>query len=95
VWLAKSGLAGIEIAQQILPDGILLDVMMPELDGVATLTKIRTLPAIAQIPVVLLTARTQYSDRVQLADLQVLGVIVKPFDPMTLVDQVAVAFGWE
>jgi CheY-like chemotaxis protein len=95
VWLAKSGLAGIEIAQQILPDGILLDVMMPELDGLATLAKIRNMPVIAQIPVVLLTARTQYSDRSQFADLQVLGIIVKPFDPMTLVDQVAVAFGWE
>jgi DNA-binding response OmpR family regulator len=53
------------------------------------------MPVIAQIPVVLLTARTQYSDRAQFAHLQVLGVIVKPFDPMTLVNQVAGAFGWE
>jgi two-component system, OmpR family, alkaline phosphatase synthesis response regulator PhoP len=94
VWLASSGLAGIALAQEIIPDGILLDVMMPELDGLLTLTKIRATPTIADIPVVLLTARNQDRDRSQFDHLHVLGTIIKPFDPMTIVDRVAAAFGW-
>lgn len=94
VWLASSGGEGLELAQQHLPDAILLDVMMPVLDGLATLEKIRTTPSIKSIPVALLTARTQHSDRHQFAQLAVAGLIVKPFDPMTLVDQVLATFGW-
>ncbi len=94
VWLASSGLAGINLAQQHLPDGILLDVMMPELDGLETLTRMRDIPIIKAIPVALLTARVQYSDRAKFAPLDVVGMIVKPFDPMALVEQVATVFGW-
>jgi CheY-like chemotaxis protein len=95
VWLASSGMEGLELAQQYLPDGILLDVMMPGLDGLATLEKIRAIPSVKSIPVVLLTARVQHRDRLQFAHLDVVGLIVKPFDPVTLVDQVVATFGWE
>jgi CheY-like chemotaxis protein len=95
VWLASSGAEGLKLAQQHLPDGILLDVMMPELDGLATLKQIRATPIIQSIPVAFLTARAQYSDRLQFSHLDVVGLIVKPFDPIALVDQIVATFGWE
>jgi CheY-like chemotaxis protein len=95
VWLASSGAEGLKLAQQHLPDGILLDVMMPELDGLATLKQIRATPIIQSIPVAFLTARAQYSDRLQFAHLDVMGLIVKPFDPLALIDQIVATFGWE
>ncbi len=69
--------------------------MMPVLDGLATLEQIRATPRIKSIPVALLTAKAQHDDRLQFAHLDVVGLIVKPFDPMTLVDQVMATFGWE
>ncbi len=67
--------------------------MMPGLDGLATLQKIRATPSIQAIPVALLTARAQHRDQQQFTHLDVVGLIVKPFDPMTLVDQVVATFG--
>ena len=66
------------------PDLILIDVMMPDMDGPATLVSLRRTPQTADIPVVFMTARAQSSEMERLKALGATGVIAKPFDPMTL-----------
>ena len=68
----------------VLPDLFLLDVMMPDLDGPMTLAQIRQRPAFAAIPAVFITARAQPHERDHLLGLGAIGVVTKPFDPMTL-----------
>jgi two-component system OmpR family response regulator len=70
------------------PDVILLDVMMPVLDGPGTLARLRQLPGLDQTPVIFMTARAQASELSRYLTLGAVGVIVKPFDPMTLADSV-------
>lgn len=81
---ALSGEEAIKIAEEFNPDLILLDLMMPKMDGVATFQAIKQLPSIAKTPVVFLTARTQQSEIEEYLSLGILDVIAKPFDPMTL-----------
>jgi CheY-like chemotaxis protein len=83
-----SGREGIAAAQQWQPDLILLDVMMPELDGPAVLEKLRHDPATVAIPVVFITARTQAHEVERLQSLGARGVLAKPFDAMALAGQV-------
>lgn len=85
---ASSGEAGIECATRDRPDAILLDVMMPELDGPSTLARLREIAVTRDIPVIFLTAKVQAVDRRRLADLGAVGIIAKPFDPMTLAEEV-------
>ena len=85
---ASSGEAGIECARRERPDAILLDVMMPELDGPSTLARLRAIAVTRDIPVIFLTAKVQAVDRRRLADLGAVGIIAKPFDPMTLAEEV-------
>ena len=66
------------------PHVILLDVMMPEIDGIETLSRLRGLPGHATTPVIFMTARTMDHERTLYMELGALGVIAKPFDPMTL-----------
>src|SRR5260370_6337912 len=80
VWTAASGRDGVDSARTRQPDAILLDVMMPDLDGPATLAELRADPATRDIPVLFLTARTQASDHARLADLGVARVLTKPLD---------------
>ena len=71
-----------------LPDVVLLDVMMPELDGPGTLERMRDLPAQKETPVIFMTARAQAQEQSQFLDLGAIAVILKPFDPMSLASQV-------
>ncbi len=80
------------IAEQ--PDAILLDVMMPDMDGATAFALLQAEPATRHIPVLLLTARVQPSDRRRLGELGVKGLIAKPFDPKSLPSQLADALGW-
>jgi CheY-like chemotaxis protein len=91
---ASSGRSGLELAAVEQPDGILLDISMPEMDGYETLTHLQSNPKTQHIPVALLTAKVQPEDHEQFAQLRIAAVIVKPFDPLTLVAQVSTAFGW-
>jgi CheY-like chemotaxis protein len=93
--LAGSGSEGIRLATDEVPDAILLDVSMPEIDGVETFRKLQDHPTTKNIPVILLTAKVQPADRMRFAELGIAGVIAKPFNPMTLVDLVAEILGWE
>jgi len=94
VLAASSGAEGIETARANQPDAILLDVMMPNLDGPATLERLRADDATRAIPVVFLTAKARPAERDRLAGLDVSGVLAKPFDPMTLADQLRDVLGW-
>jgi len=86
---ASSGSEGIAKAISESPDAILLDVMMPGMDGPTTFARLHADPATHKIPVILLTAKTQGADLRQFEELGVAGVLTKPFDPMTLPRQVA------
>ncbi len=81
---AISGEEGIQMAMDFLPDLILLDVMMPKMDGIATLQAMKHLPKLSKTPIVFFTAKAQKSDVEQYFKYGVEDVIVKPFDPMTL-----------
>jgi two-component system OmpR family response regulator len=70
------------------PDLILLDVMMPDMDGPTTLLRLREQPQTATVPVVFMTARVAANELYRFLSLGVAGVIAKPFDPMTLAAQV-------
>lgn len=91
---AGSGAQGLARAAEQLPDAILLDVMMPGMDGPTTFKQLRNNPVTAGIPVLLLTAKVQSTDQRRFADLGVEAVLFKPFDPMTLSTQIESALGW-
>ena len=74
--------------EQRIPDLILLDVMMPGLDGPETLRRIRMLPSMSKVPAVFMTAKVQPGEISEYQALGAIGVIPKPFDPLTLADQV-------
>jgi len=88
-----SGADALSIAPEFQPALILLDVMMPQMDGPTTLVGLRANERTAHIPVVFITARTQTADVERLTELGALGVIPKPFDPMTLAEQVRTFLG--
>jgi CheY-like chemotaxis protein len=84
VKVCGSGREALAEAPAFRPDLILLDVMMPGMDGPATLAALRELAACAQTPVAFMTAKVQAQEIRQLLDLGAVEVIAKPFDPMTL-----------
>ena len=94
VLTARSGQEGLAKAEVAQPDAILLDVMMPDMDGPTTFQRLQNTPTICHIPVILMTAKVQASDQRRFANLGVKGVIAKPFDPLTLADRVAETLGW-
>lgn len=89
VSVASGGAEGLAMATAEPPDAILLDVMMPDVDGPETLVRLRESEATADIPVVFLTAKAQAAERRHLFELGAKGLIQKPFDPMQLAYQVA------
>ena len=91
---ANSGAQGLARAAECQPDAILLDVMMPGMDGPSTFRELRKNPATARIPVLLLTAKVQANDQRRFADLGVEAILFKPFDPLTLSNQIASVLGW-
>ena len=91
---AGSGAEALRLAAAERPDAILLDVMMPGMDGPATARALKAEPETAGIPIILLTAKVQAADRRRFDDLGVAGILSKPFDPMTLADEVAGVLGW-
>ena len=94
VHTASSGAGALAAARALKPEAILMDVMMPEMDGPTAVRHLKADPETAGIPVILLTAKVQASDRAAFQDLGVAGVLAKPFDPMTLAGEVAAVLGW-
>ncbi len=76
------------LAAGLKPHLILLDVMMPDMDGPAVLAGVRELPDHRDTPIIFMTAQTQDHERARLMALGAAGVVIKPFDPMTLCQQV-------
>ena len=88
---AASGPEALQQARSSAPDAILLDVMMPGMDGPAVLLALRAEPATAGIPVVFLTAKAMTSEVERLQGLGAVGVLTKPFDPVTLAQDLRTA----
>ena len=84
-----------ETAAREKPEAILMDVMMPDMDGPTTFKQMQGNPQTAGIPVVLLTAKVQGVDQRRFAGLGVAAVLFKPFDPLTLAAQICTALGWQ
>lgn len=93
--IAPSAKAGLAIAAATKPDAILLDVLMPDMDGLAFLKQLQTDPELASIPVVLLTSHIDLTESQNFSKLGIKGAIVKPFDPISLVPQIASILGWQ
>jgi CheY-like chemotaxis protein len=94
VLTANSGAQGIQTAIAQQPDAILMDVMMPGVDGPTTFREMQQIPSISHIPVLLLTAKVQGVDKRRFADLGVAAILFKPFDPLTLAEQIAESLQW-
>jgi CheY-like chemotaxis protein len=95
VHTAINGAEGVRRAMELQPEAILLDVMMPEMDGPTTFLALQQEPLTRNIPVLLLTAKVQGADQRRFAGLGVAAVLSKPFDPITLGSQIAAALGWQ
>lgn len=93
VLVACSGSEGLLLAEANQPDAILLDLMMPDMDGLATFEKLHANPTTKHIPVILLTAKERSANQNQLSEMGVTGVIKKPFNPLKIADQVAEVLG--
>jgi CheY-like chemotaxis protein len=94
VLTAASGAEALRLAAAERPDAILLDVMMPGMDGPATARALKAGADTAGIPIILLTAKVQAADRRRFDDLGVAGILAKPFDPMSLAEEVSGVLGW-
>ena len=86
--VCSSGQEALDQAQGFAPDLILLDVMMPEMDGPTTLVNLRNIDSLAQTPAVFMTAKVMPSDVERYRELGAVDVIAKPFDPMTLAGRI-------
>ncbi|WP_088892118.1 response regulator [Leptolyngbya ohadii] len=95
VSIAGSGTEGLLHAETKRPDAILLDVMLPDTDGLHLLQQLRANPNTRSIPVILLTAKIDAVTPTQIQAFDIAGVIYKPFDPYKLADQVAEMLGWQ
>ena len=95
VAIASSGTEGIDLAEKQQPDVILLDVMMPDMDGIDTLSLLKANDNTSAIPVIFLTAKAQAEEKNQFQSLGVVDVITKPFNSMTLASQIAKILAWE
>lgn len=94
VLVANGGRVALEIAQAEIPDAVLLDMMMPEMDGLTTLAHLKANDATKAIPVVLLTAKSQVGALQPWHDQPIEGVIAKPFTATKLAAEVAELLGW-
>ena len=94
VLTAGGGREALARAAEHRPDAVLLDLMMPDMDGLTTFRHLQADPATRDVPVILVTAKAQVGDRQAWDGLPVAGVIAKPFDPMTLAADVAALLGW-
>ena len=84
----STGQEAIQHAVAFNPDLLLLDVMMPGMDGPSTLEKLREMPQLAQVPAIFVTAKVQPQEVQYLKALGAIDVIAKPFDPMSLSSQI-------
>jgi CheY-like chemotaxis protein len=89
ILFAGSGQEALTLAATTSPDVILLDLMMPDMDGRETLARLKADPGTTSIPVILVTAKVCSDDRSDFSDLDILAVFAKPFRPLLLADRIA------
>lgn len=94
VFKADSGAAGVALARSLQPDAILLDVMMPGQDGIATLKQLQDQAETCTIGTIFLTAKARKSEQQRLLDLGCAGLITKPFEVHRLVPQICQLLAW-
>ncbi|MEA5449577.1 response regulator [Leptolyngbya sp. CCNP1308] len=94
VLCASSGAEALATAAEKTPDAILLDLMMPEMDGRATLEKLKADPTTQGIPVILVTAKAQTFQQADAPDLAVAAVLAKPFRPLKLAAEISKILRW-
>lgn len=92
---AASGQEGLLLAQREKPDAILLDAMMPEMDGITVLQELLANPELQAIPVIFLTAKVELTQPQRFLTLGARGAIAKPFNPLTLHHEVITVLGWD
>jgi DNA-binding response OmpR family regulator len=93
VTLCASGREALELAPRVLPQLVLLDVMMPDMDGPDTLRAMRSLPALSTVPIVFMTAKIQPAEIARFREIGAAEVIPKPFDPLSLAAEVRAIWG--
>lgn len=86
--VCSSGEEALDCAESFAPDLFLLDVMMPGLNGPDTLRALQDIPAVAGLPAIFMTAKVQPAEILEYKAIGAIDVIAKPFDPMTLSDQI-------
>jgi CheY-like chemotaxis protein len=91
--ILPSGVALLQRALESPPDAILLDAMMPELDGYETCRRLKADPRTMHVPVVFLTARAQRGDQDSALEVGAIACLTKPFDPLTIAGELMVALG--
>jgi CheY-like chemotaxis protein len=91
---ASGGAEAIETCRRRPPDAVLMDMMMPGMDGIAAFEALQSDPTTHDIPVILFTARSTSGDRQPWEGHPLAGVIRKPYDPMALGDEVCTLLGW-
>ena len=94
VTTAQSGPEALALCERAECDIVLLDVMMPDMDGPSTLRALQQQRATKSIPVIFLTAKVQAADREKFMQLGARGIIPKPFDPLTLGQQIKDVLSW-
>ena len=94
VLTASGGVEAIEVSRVHQPDAVLLDMMMPGMDGLTTFDRLQSDEKTRDIPVILFTAKVQIGDRKAWDGRAIRGAIAKPYDPMTLADEVAAMLSW-
>lgn len=95
VMTARSGPEGLALAEREVPDAIILDVMMPGMDGFEVFRLLQAQPVTKDIPVFLLTAKVRITDQADYAQAGIKRVIAKPFDPPGLVAEIAGTLDWK
>lgn len=94
VLVANSAVEGMTMVQAEQPDAILLDVMMPELDGISLFHKLKAQALTKNIPVIFLTAKVGREKRLKIEALGGAGIIIKPFEPEALAEQIRALLHW-
>jgi len=94
VLTAASGREGLTIAAEDQPDAILLDVMMPEMDGIETFQQLQADLRTQKIPIIFLTAKARGAEQERLKEMDISGLITKPIKPQDLVDQIREILHW-
>jgi CheY-like chemotaxis protein len=91
---AASGVEALRLAKQGAIDAILLDISMPDMDGFELFEQLQTIPTTQSIPVIVLTSKVLARDRTRFDTLNLAGLITKPFNPLTLAQQIATLLHW-